>query len=143
MNILRKRAMENNPRQPFDVSTLPNVSTLETEMQDVVSTLLSTVSAEQVHAEIGKVSAEAVEATFKTAAHALEELGNELRDRMRAIEQLTGEMSEALKTINDLVNDYREAGKVQAAKIEAASQMTAEVRKACEDMRVKLGEVNK
>lgn len=94
----------------------------------------------QVTAEdLGRITAEAINADYEEAAKALAELGKMLSERIAALDKLRQDAQIALRDCLDTAQSYREAGRRHAERIESTAAMTAEVRDTCEAMRKKLG----
>jgi hypothetical protein len=88
--------------------------------------------------EIGRLSAEAVAASYESAAQEIEKMGTELRERAQLCERMVAESNQALALIRETAAQFRDAGKVIFLRIEDCSLMTKEVRETCDNLRAKL-----
>jgi hypothetical protein len=88
--------------------------------------------------EIGRLSAEAVAASYESAAKEIEKMGAELKERAQLCEKLVADSNQALALIQETAAQFRDAGKLIFLKIEDCSLMTKEVRETCDTLRAKL-----
>jgi hypothetical protein len=88
--------------------------------------------------EIGRLSAEAVAASYESAAQEIEKMGTELRERTQLCEKMVAESNQALRLIQETAAQFRDAGKIIFLRIEDCSLMTKEVRETCDNLRAKL-----
>jgi hypothetical protein len=88
--------------------------------------------------EIGKLSAEAVVREFEAAAKEIESMGAELIERVKQCEAMTRNAFAVTKELRDVAARYREEGKRVFFQIETCSLVTAEVSKACAELKEKL-----
>jgi hypothetical protein len=88
--------------------------------------------------EIGRLSAEAVAASYESAAQEIEKMGAELKERAKLCERMVAESNQALTLIQETAAQFRDAGKMIFLKIEDCSLMTKEVRETCDTLRAKL-----
>jgi hypothetical protein len=88
--------------------------------------------------EIGKLSAEAVVREFEAAAKEIESMGAELIERVKQCEAMTRNAFAVTKELRDVAARYREEGKRVFVQIETCSLVTAEVSKACAELKEKL-----
>jgi hypothetical protein len=88
--------------------------------------------------EIGRLSAEAVAASYESAAREIEKMGAELKERTQLCEKLVADSNQALTLIQETAAQFRDAGKMIFLKIEDCSLMTKEVRETCDTLRAKL-----
>jgi hypothetical protein len=88
--------------------------------------------------EIGRLSAEAVAASYESAAQEIEKMGAELKERAKLCEKLVADSNQALVLIQETAAQFRDAGKMIFLKIEDCSLMTKEVRETCDTLRAKL-----
>jgi len=88
--------------------------------------------------EIGRLSAEAVAASYESAAKEIEKMGEELKERAKLCEKLVADSNQALTVIQETAAQFRDAGKMIFLKIEDCSLMTKEVRETCDTLRAKL-----
>jgi hypothetical protein len=88
--------------------------------------------------EIGRLSAEAVAASYESAAKEIEKMGAELKERAQLCEKLVADSNQALVLIQETAAQFRDAGKMIFLKIEDCSLMTKEVRETCDTLRAKL-----
>jgi hypothetical protein len=88
--------------------------------------------------EIGRLSAEAVAASYESAAQEIEKMGAELKERAQLCEKMVAESNQAMVLIQETAAQFRDAGKMIFLKIEDCSLMTREVRDTCDTLRAKL-----
>ena len=88
--------------------------------------------------EIGKLSAEAVVREYEAAAKEIETLGVELIERVTQCEAMTRDALAVTEELKDTAKRYREEAKRVFIQIEECSQISAEVRKTCIDLKEKI-----
>lgn len=88
--------------------------------------------------EIGKLSAEAVVHEFEAAAKEIESMGAELIERVKQCEAMTRDAFAVTKELKDVAARYREEAKRVFLQIENCSLVTAEVGKACTELKEKI-----
>jgi hypothetical protein len=88
--------------------------------------------------EIGKLSAEAVVHEFEAAAKEIESMGAELIERVKQCEAMTRDAFAVTKELRDVAARYREEAKRVFLQIENCSLVTAEVSKACTELKEKI-----
>ena len=88
--------------------------------------------------EIGKLSAEAVVREYEAAAKEIEAMGAELIERVRQCEAMTRDALAVTEELKDTAKRYREEAKRVFIQIEECSQISAEVRKICIDLKDKI-----
>jgi hypothetical protein len=88
--------------------------------------------------EIGRLSAEAVVREYETAAKEIEAVGVELADLAKHCEAMTRNALAATDELKETAGRYREEAKRVFLQIENCSQVTAEVRKTCTELREKI-----
>lgn len=88
--------------------------------------------------EIGKLSAEAVVHEFEAAAREIESMGAELIERVKQCEAMTRDAFAVTKELRDVAARYREEAKRVFLQIENCSLVTAEVSKACTELKEKI-----
>jgi hypothetical protein len=88
--------------------------------------------------EIGKLSAEAVVHEFEAAAKEIESMGAELIERVKQCEAMTRDAFAVTKELKDVAARYREEAKRVFLQIENCSLVTAEVSKACTELKEKI-----
>ncbi len=133
MNVFRKST-------PIDLQPPFDASQLEDEVRELIPTRRQVpaqvdLAPQMTVEEMCRISAEAVEASYKATVATLEELGEELRNNMRAIEQLTVTHDDTMKDIAETIKLYRERGQKAAQQIEQSSQLNAKARAMCVDLR--------
>jgi hypothetical protein len=85
--------------------------------------------------EIGKLTAEAIVREYEAAAKDIEAMGEELIERVKQCEAMTLAVTQEMK---ETAMRYREEAKRIFVQIEDCSQMTAEVRKTCTELKEKI-----
>jgi hypothetical protein len=88
--------------------------------------------------EIGKLSAEAVVREYEAASKEIEEMGTELIGLVRQCEAMTRDALAVTEELKETAGRYREEAKRVFLHIENCSLVTAEVRKACAELREKI-----
>jgi hypothetical protein len=92
--------------------------------------------------EIGKLSAEAVVREYEIAAKEIEVMGMELMDLVKQCETVTRNALGVTEELKETAARYREEAKRVFQQIENCSQVTAEVRNICNDLREKIAARN-
>ena len=88
--------------------------------------------------EIGKLSAEAVVREYEETAKEIEAMGNELLERVKQCEALTRDTLSVNAELKEIAARYREEAKRAFDHIETCSQVVAEARKACGELKDKI-----
>ncbi len=88
--------------------------------------------------EIGKLSAEAVVREYEIAAKEIEAMSTELIDLVRQCEAITRDALTVTEELKETAGRYREEAKRVFRQIENCSQVTAEVRNVCTELREKI-----
>ena len=88
--------------------------------------------------EIGKLSAEAVVREYEAAAKDIEAMGAELIERVKQCEAMTRDALAVTQEMKETAMRYREEAKRIFVQIEDCSQMTAEVRKTCTELKERI-----
>ena len=115
---------------------------LESEISDMLRTDRRPLVTQPLAPEpddIGRLSAEAVLAQYDHAAKCVEELGLEVKDRIRKLEDQLKEADADLKLIGEAANKIREKGKLVHMQIEEASQLSKDIRETCAEFVRKVG----
>jgi hypothetical protein len=84
--------------------------------------------------EIGKLSAEAVVREYESAAKEIEAMGAELIERVRQCEAMVRDALAVTDEMKETAARYRVEAKRIFLEIEDCSQVTAEVRKTCNEL---------
>ena len=84
--------------------------------------------------EIGKLSAEAVVREYESAAKEIEAMGAELIERVRQCEEMVRDALAVTEEMKETAARYRVEAKRIFLEIEDCSQVTAEVRKTCNEL---------
>lgn len=96
-------------------------------------------SEKQKIVDLGRLSAEAVQAQYELAAKAVEELGGEVKSRITKLEDALRECNDDLKLLADAAAHIREKGKLVYAQIDEASTLSSEIRERVSEFQTKLG----
>jgi len=88
--------------------------------------------------EIGKLSAEGVVREYEAAAKEIEAMGAELIERVTQCETMTRNALAVTEELKDTAKRYREEAKRVFLQIEECSQISAEVRKICIELKEKI-----
>jgi hypothetical protein len=88
---------------------------------------------------LGRLSAEAVQAQYETAAKSVEAMGDEVRVRIGKLEAALAECDADMRLIAEGANAIREKGRLVYAQIEEAAIQCADIRNVCEQFKTKLG----
>ena len=88
--------------------------------------------------EIGKLTAEAIVREYEAAAKDIEAMGAELIERVKQCEAMTRDALAVTQEMKETAMRYREEAKRIFVQIEDCSQMTAEVRKTCTELKEKI-----
>ncbi|WP_244562282.1 hypothetical protein [Bradyrhizobium lablabi] len=89
--------------------------------------------------EIGKLTAEAIVREYEAAAKDIEAMGAELIERVKQCEAMTRDALAVTQEMKETAMRYREEAKRIFVQIEDCSQMTAEVRKTCTELKERIG----
>ena len=88
--------------------------------------------------EIGKLSAEAVVREYEAAAKEIEAIGVDLANLVKQCETTTRDALAVTEELQETAGRYREEAKRVFVQIENWSQVTAEVRKTCTELKEKI-----
>jgi predicted nucleic acid-binding Zn-ribbon protein len=88
--------------------------------------------------EIGRLSAEAVVREYESAAKEIEATGSDLMDLVRRCEAMTRNALAVTDQLKETAGRYREEAKRVFLQIENCSEVTAQVRKTCIELREKI-----
>lgn len=89
---------------------------------------------------VGALSAEAVVRDFEAAAKEIEAMGAELISAAKKCEAMTAEVHSAISYMRDTAAAYREEAKKIFKRIEDCALFTEDVRKTCENVKLKMME---
>ena len=78
---------------------------------------------------LGRLSAEAVQASYTAAAKAVEALQEPLRDRTAKLEAALRGCDDAMKALEEWTKKINDTGHLVAAQIDEANALSAEIRK--------------
>jgi hypothetical protein len=88
--------------------------------------------------ELGRMSAEAVLTQYEATARAVEEMGTEVKDKVKQLGEKLIECDTDLKHLAETAAAIREKGKHSQALIEQISALSTNVRSICEDFKKKM-----
>jgi hypothetical protein len=88
--------------------------------------------------EIGRLSAEGIVREYEVAAKEIDAMRAELVERAKQCETMTRDTLAVAEELKEVAARYREQGKRVFVEIENCSELTAEVRKACTELRDKI-----
>jgi len=88
---------------------------------------------------LGRLSAEAVQAQYETAAEAVQTMGAEVKTRITKLEAAMADCDMCMKTLAEAAAAIREKGKLVYAQIEESATLCTEIRDTCEALKVRLG----
>jgi len=88
---------------------------------------------------LGRLSAEAVQAQYETAAKSVEAMGDEVRVRIGKLEAALAECDADMRLIAEGANAIREKGKLVSLQIEEAAIQCKDIRDICDALKQKLG----
>jgi L-rhamnose isomerase len=89
---------------------------------------------------VGALTAEAVVRDYEAAAKEIEAMGAELIGAAKRCEAMTAEVHNAIAFVRDTAASYREEAKKIFKRIEECAIMTEQVRKTCENVKLKMME---
>jgi hypothetical protein len=89
--------------------------------------------------KLGRLSAEAVQAQYETAAKSVEAMGDEVRVRIAKLEAALAECDADMRLIAEGANAIREKGKLVSLQIEEAAIQCKDIRDICDTLKAKLG----
>ena len=83
--------------------------------------------------DLGRLSAEAVQASYHAAARAVEELKGPLMDRTQKLEEALKGCDQAMKALDEWIKKIHDTGHLVAAQIEEANALSGEMIKMAEE----------
>jgi hypothetical protein len=89
--------------------------------------------------DLGRMSAEAVLTQYEAAAKAVEEMGNDVKTMVKRLGEALIECSTDMKHVAETAAAIREKGKHSQALIEQVSALSSEIRKTCDEFKIKVG----
>ena len=89
--------------------------------------------------ELGRMSAEAVLTQYEAAAKSVEEMGEDVKQRIVKLEAALAECHKDMQIIGECAQMIRDKGKLVQAQIEEASAVSADIRQACVEFKRKMG----
>lgn len=119
---------------PFDVTTIEDDIAEALEVARYIKPAQRAATVD----DIGTLSAEAVASQFEEAAKAVEQMGADLLDCVRRAEVMAADCKTAIAYVQETADKYREEAKLIRDRIEHVSNLTVEVRSACDEMRRKI-----
>jgi hypothetical protein len=123
--------------EPRPVTFAPRVHAPAKSMPDIGS-MPDYVEHREGATEIGKLTAEAIVREYEAAAKDIEAMGEELIERVKQCEAMTRDALAVTQEMRETAMRYREEAKRIFVQIEDCSQMTAEVRKTCTELKEKI-----
>lgn len=122
--------------QPVDLD-------LEQEIEDTIRTAHHTPvppAPQPVTIEdIGRLSAEAVQAQYEQAAQSIEAMGEAVKERITKLEAAMHECDADMKMVSETASAVREKGKMIFAQIEEANHISKDIRSVCADFKMRIG----
>jgi hypothetical protein len=91
--------------------------------------------------DIGRLSAEAVQAQYEHAAQSIESMGAAVKERISKLEAAMHECDADMKMIAETAAAVREKGKLIFAQIEEANSVSKDIRAACTEFKSKVVKV--
>lgn len=88
--------------------------------------------------DVGRLSAEAVQAQYDAAAKAVENMGVEVKERIQKLEAMLLECDKDMKLLAECANVIREKGNMVRAQIDEASTLSQDIRKAATEFTSKV-----
>lgn len=110
---------------------------LEEEVQQLPKVAILPAPAEEP--DIGKLSAEAVQAQYEHAARSVEHMGEEIQDRIRKLNAALGECHGDMGLLAEAAKAIRDKGHLVAAQIQEAANVSKTIRETCAAIGSKLG----
>jgi len=89
--------------------------------------------------DLGRMTAEAVMTQYESAAKAVEEMGQSVKDRVHKLEAAMIECDKDMKLIEEAAKAIREKGNLVQVQIEEVSSLSSDIRAACEEFKKKVG----
>jgi hypothetical protein len=89
--------------------------------------------------DLGRMSAEAVLTQYEAAAKAVEEMGNDVKTMVKRLGEALIECNVDMKHVAETAAAIREKGKHSQALIEQVSALSSEIRKTCDEFKIKVG----
>jgi hypothetical protein len=87
--------------------------------------------------DLGRLSAEAVQTQYETAARNVEEMGAAVKERIAALEEALRECDRDMKLLGEAANAIRDKGRLAYAQIEHTAQVSTAIRAVCEEFQKK------
>lgn len=116
------------------------------DMEHELGQLLKTASASQPLVpmvkrvdDLGKMSGEAIMAQYEAAARSVEDMGEEVKDRIAKLEAAMEECHKDMRLITEAAVFIREKGIAVQAQIEKASAVSNDIRSAVNEFKRKVG----
>jgi len=89
--------------------------------------------------DLGRLSAEAVQAQYEKAAAAVEEMGTAVKERISKLEGALRETDADMKLLSEAAAAIREKGKLVYLQIEEANILSQDIRAAADGFKLKVG----
>ena len=89
--------------------------------------------------DLGKMSGEAIMAQYEAAARSVEEMGEEVKERIAKLEAAMLECHKDMRLITEAAVFIREKGMAMQAQIEKASAVSHDIRTAVDEFKRKMG----
>ena len=89
--------------------------------------------------DLGRMSAEAVLTQYEAAAKAVEDMGEEVRNRIEKLEDSLKDCDATMKALAEAAQAIREKGRLVQVQIEEASALSTDIRSKCEEFKQKVG----
>jgi uncharacterized coiled-coil DUF342 family protein len=89
--------------------------------------------------DLGKMSGEAIMAQYEAAARSVEEMGEEVKERIAKLEAAMEECHKDMRLITEAAVFIREKGTAMRAEIEKASEVSNDIRSAVNEFKRKMG----
>ena len=89
--------------------------------------------------DLGKMSGEAIMAQYEAAARSVEEMGEDVKERIAKLEAAMEECHKDMRLITEAAVFIREKGTAMRAQIEKASEVSNDIRSAVDEFKRKMG----
>jgi hypothetical protein len=93
---------------------------------------------QQVHHDLGKLSADAVLEQYEQAAKAVASMGDEVQTRVRSLKSMLEECDNDMKLLEEAAIAIKEKGKLAHAEIERTSAVSKDIRAVVADVMKKI-----
>lgn len=125
-------AKNSNGHAPGDID-------METELGQLLKRAAPPVTLPAIKTDLGRMSGEAIMAQYEAAARSVEEMGEDVKERIAKLEAAMVECHNDMRLVTEAAVFIREKGKHVQALIEEASAVSNDIRSAVVEFKRKVG----